>query len=838
MANPFYARYIPPSIAIVRKEPDVNFESHPGLDRAQLTKKRKTKSSLKPIVRSGEETKIPIEFDVSVSETNEVQLPEGKHRNRKRRRTEKNGKSGSLKPSTLSEFVRNGKESSPESSSKEEIAKIESGYISEKSKGKKKTGKKEKERNVQSSTVEGGADDNKLLLQNVYETRHKKIRAKYEKAAKDSTQKVKNADTSKIDGLEENEHEPTSPIEIHGLEPLPQPPQTPDAKDKPKFSGLPDWLAHPIFVSSVATIPLDSLNLNPTILTALKLKGYHDAFAIQAAVLPLLLPGSQQQHSGDICISAATGSGKTLAYALPMVENLRDKPVIRLRGLVVVPTRELVAQVRECFEMCGAGSGLKIGTAVGSKSLKEEQVLLIEKGQKYDPNTYRAEREKLSAEGIESMNLDTEDAVGNGDGFEYLENHVVDYCSKVDILICTPGRLVDHIQSTKGFTLNHVQCLVIDEADRLLHESFQQWVETVMPALEYQPPLDPVNDQLLSTLHLLRRRNVQKIILSATMTRDIGKLTALKLRQPKMAVLEMTRQEVEDDLLEPNRTNQMHLDLNNSIELPPTLKEAAIPISNTDDKPLHLIEILEREPGYSPCFDEPRQKKIKSQTFPESTEILSSDRDETSDYSSSNSSTSTSLSSSNRSRSPTLKPKPLVASPPPDRAPTYGTLVFTNNNENAIRLARLLTLLRPAWHARIGTLTKSTSSAGGHRTLAQFRARKLTVLIASDRASRGLDIPNLAHVINYDLPTSVTGYVHRVGRTARAGREGRATTFVVKHEAHWFWNEIARGGGGIVRAAARRVARTGSRLDGWGKGERREYVEALKRLGEEAKGGR
>ena len=172
MANPFYARYIPPSIAILRKEPQVNFESHYILDRAQSTKKRKTKSGFKPIIRSGEASKIPIEFDVSVSETNEVQLPEGKHGNREKERTEKNGKSGSLMPSTLSESVRNGKESSPESSLKEEIAKIEVEYINEKSKGKKKTGKKEKKRNLQSSTVEGGADDNKLLSQNVYETKH------------------------------------------------------------------------------------------------------------------------------------------------------------------------------------------------------------------------------------------------------------------------------------------------------------------------------------------------------------------------------------------------------------------------------------------------------------------------------------------------------------------------------------------------------------------------------------------------------------------------------------------------------------------------------------------
>lgn len=837
MANPFYARYVPPSMKISRKEPDVNLDPNPGLDRAQLTKKRKTRLGFKPIVGSNEEkAEIPPEIDGLLSETNQVQIPEAKHGEKKKRRREHAGKSDFLVPSTLTDVVSSGKSLPPDSSLEEKTVTNEADDSDVKERRRKE--KKEKRKNKKSSAAQGGTDTHGLsseISSIPHETKHIKIRAKYEKAAEVSTQKLENVGAPTVDGLEANEHEPASPIEIHGLVPLPQPSQIPETDDKPTFSALPDWLAHPVFVSPSATIALDSLNMHPGILAALKQKGYQDAFAIQAAILPLLLPGSEEQHSGDICISAATGSGKTLAYALPMVENLRDKPITRLRGLVVVPTRELVAQVRECLEMCGAGSGLKIGTAVGSKSLKEEQELLIERGRRYDPDTYRAEMQKLSVEDEELLDWEIEDPIGNGDDFENLEDYVVDYSSKVDILICTPGRLVDHIQSTKGFTLNHVQWLVIDEADRLLDESFQQWVEIVMPALEYQASLDPISDQLVNALHLLRQRKVRKIVLSATMTRDISKLTALKLHQPKMAVLETTRQEVEDD--NPPGPSQMRLESENSIELPPTLKEIAIPISNTDDKPLHLIEILRQELGFSADFDEPRKKDIKAQTSLESIETSSSDSEETSGYSSSRSAASASLSSSHISQSPTFKPQTLEIRPAPNLAPTYGTLIFTNNNENATRLARLLVLLRPAWDTQIGTLTKSTSSAGGRRTLAQFRARKLGILIASDRASRGLDIPHLAHVINYNLPTSVTAYVHRVGRTARAGREGRATTLVAKHEARWFWNEIARDAGGIVRAAGTKVVRTESRLEGWGKGERRAYEDALRRLGEEAKGG-
>lgn len=826
--NPFYARYIPPSTTVRRHEPGAKSDSYSSLDRAQSIKRRKTKSGFKPIVGSNEgRADILDESEGLITETNVrvSEVEKGEKKKKKKKKTEHEGNSHSLAPSTFSESVPDGNDQPLDSA-----LEVKDSGVKEK---EKKRGK-ERKTNKQSSPAKGDAEDTSLLRQNDSipdETKHKKIRAKYEKAAKVSSQKTEKVDTSMVDGLEEHEPEQSSSVEIHGLEPLPQPPQTPDMDDIVTFSALPDWLAHPVYVSSLATISLDNLNLSPGALTFLKQKGYENAFAIQAAVLPLLLPGSQSQHSGDLCISAVTGSGKTLAYTLPLVENLRDKPVIRLRGLVVVPTRELVVQVRECLEMCVAGSRLKIGTAVGSKSLKEEQELLVEKGLKYNPDGYRAEKDKQSAEDEELMNWDIEDTAGDVDGFECLENYVVDYSSKVDIIICTPGRLVDHMKSTKGFTLNHVQWLVIDEADRLLDESFQQWVETVMPALEYQAPPDPINDHVLNTFHLLRPRKVRKIILSATMTRDISKLTALKLRQPKMVILETTEEKVEGE--QRPGPNQGQLASQNSAELPQTLKETAISISNTDDKPLHLIEVLQKDLGLPRDFDQPRKKSL---TSPESSDTSSSDNDGASGHSSSASSRSSSPSSSHLSKSPKFTPQPLAVTPPPNLAPTYGTLIFTNNNENAIRLARLLGILRPAWHAQIGTLTKSSSSTGGHRTLAQLRSRKLAILIATDRASRGLDIPHLAHVINYDLPTSVTAYVHRVGRTARAGREGKATTLVAKHEAHWFWNDIARAAGGIIRATGRKVIREESRLEKWGKDERRAYAEALKKLGEEAKG--
>lgn len=222
----------------------------------------------------------------------------------------------------------------------------------------------------------------------------------------------------------------------------------------------------------------------------------------------MLLP-NLEQHKGDICISAATGSGKTLAYALPMIENLRGKATRLLRGLVVVPTRELVAQARETFELCCSGSGLKIGTAVGSRSLQEEKNLLVAKGERYDPFVYASQEwAKTDEEEVdELLDLDYDPLQQPEEDAFLLPGYVINYTSTVDILICTPGRLVEHIHSTKGFTLQHVQWFVVDEADRLLDESFQQWVDTVVPELEYMPPLDTTETWLNQTLRILRRRS-------------------------------------------------------------------------------------------------------------------------------------------------------------------------------------------------------------------------------------------------------------------------------------------------------------------------------------------
>ena len=633
-------------------------------------------------------------------------------------------------------------------------------------------------------------------------SRHQAVLSKYEKAKRESAEKPRRS--SVIEDKPIDVHHDYMETESHGLEPLPQPVEDQEVPKVSMASALPEWLRSATRIPSASTAPFNILPISEKTAASLQEAGYEDAFAIQAAVLPMLLPGPEH-YQGDICISAATGSGKTLAYTLPMFESLRDNPITKLRGLIVVPTRELVSQVKETFDLCSGESGMKTGTAVGSKTFKEEQAVLVEKSQRYDPEAYRAEQEKDIDEDEELMDWDFEKRFGPKDEFELLYNHVVEYNSKVDILICTPGRLVEHIQSTTGFTLDYVQWLVIDEADRLLDESFQQWIDVVLPGLEYLPPLDPIQQRFADAFHTLRRREVQKIILSATMTKDISKLTALKLRRPRLVVLEGQSQDKPEDgnaLTWAENTER--------IELPTTLEEFGVKVSNGKDKPLYLIQLLESKQGG--VSDKASVKRIKARESSDGKDTSSND----------------SASQQSNSGSAGTVPNSMALST------THRTLIFTKTNEHATRLARLISLLRPSWAAEIATLTKSTTSSSGLKALRAFRKRKLSILIASDRASRGLDIPHLDHVISYDMPSNLTSYIHRVGRTARAGKAGRATTLIADNEARWFWNDIARSEK-VGRGEGRKVARIDRKLK-VGEEERKLYQEALEKLGEETQG--
>jgi ATP-dependent RNA helicase DDX51/DBP6 len=529
-------------------------------------------------------------------------------------------------------------------------------------------------------------------------------------------------------------------------------------------------------------------------------------------------------------VSAPTGSGKTLAYILPMIEAFKHKLVTSLRGLIIVPTRELVAQAREAAEACATGTGVKIGTAVGNISLGAEQAILVRKGQKYDPEAAKSmhdeakKRIELGYAGDDSL---LENVIS------MLPGHVPEYSSTVDILICTPGRLVDHIRSTPGFSLNNVEWLVIDEADKLLDQSFQDWVEVLLRALH--PTLR--NKELTARERIMLKvkgkqqwRRVQKVVLSATMTRDLSKLASLKFERPKLIVVageDISSQDVEAN--EPSQGDKS----GQNFELPASLTEVAIPVGGGSEKPLYLLKLLQDvlsiEAQGDPSYSIPK---------PNSDTDISSESDTDSDSDSESDSRSDSDSeSSNTSSSSVAKILDLSSSAVAnvDNTITSGkseipknVLVFTNDNENATRLRHLLSTLHPPFDDTMDTLTKSSATSDGRKTLNAFRSGRTRILIASDRASRGLDVADLAYVVNYDMPRNVTNYVHRVGRTARAGKEGKAWTLFTRPEARWFWNSVA--GGSDIRRSGRKVERMKLELDQLNDDKRERYQDALEKL--------
>lgn len=836
MTPRFYARYIPPASENVPAKDKKDFEaSSPATKRRKRNDYRTDDTSTlgdldrNELLRSGtgnttsDASKLSksgvISEAVSDEPVNGVNLPsqqpEEPARPRKKKATEVGDSSRKAEGASSTQSSRNKSESAIEDDA-EPLADGAKKRAKKKKRGKdSQAGKKE---SAAAASRKLGLEDED---QKADKARHGKMLSKYQKSVTAAAAPT-DVDNSPKDAASSSIALP----EAHGLTPIPQPPQLPDAASPSIFAALPAWLTEPVIASGADTVTFESLALDSSMLDPLKTKGYTKAFAIQAAVLPLLLPG-ERQHQGDICISASTGSGKTLAYAIPMVQALREKPVTRLRGLVVVPTRELVNQAREALEMCGKGSGLKIGTAYGSKTLREEQEVLISRQYKYDPEAYQREQKREVDEDEALLNWDSDAFEDGGQAEGELVGYIVERTSRIDILICTPGRLIEHLQHTRGFTLDHVQWLIIDEADRLLDESFQQWVEAVVPALEHQAAPGPLKTLMMQKFHLWPKRDIRKIILSATMTKDISKLKELKLRRPKLVVLKGERElphSTEEATYQAPETEPGEL-----VELPRTLRENAVQIKDEENKPLYLIQLLNQlSSNDTPDLIRNPQSLISDRK--DSTASESSDNESISSTSTSQQSGSLPLSSSSDSESNSSHMAEQLNTP---ASQIHGSLIFTQSTASAHRLSRLLSIISPSQASATATMTKS-SSKSSKKILLQFRAGTITTIISTDRASRGLDIPDLAHVINYDMPPSVTSYVHRAGRTARAGKPGTATTLVGWKEGRWFWNEIGRGAS--IQRGDRKIARQIIKGEDWGKEELRRYVDALKQLGDETRG--
>lgn len=260
---------------------------------------------------------------------------------------------------------------------------------------------------------------------------------------------------------------------------------------------LPQWLANPDIVSVDFTedqLPVEELEgLDEATVARLKANGVKKFFPVQRQVIPhLLIPADAKApfRPSDVCVSAPTGSGKTLAFVLPIVQALKNRVVTRVRALVILPVQDLATQVYRVFQSFASGTALRVKLLTPQKSFAHEQNELVRTG-----------------------------IVG--------EAH-----SLADVIVATPGRLVDHIQNTRGFSLEHLRYLVIDEADRVMEDVQNDWLTHVEGAVynggRSRP--GPLTVENVSKGEV----PLQKLLFSATLSQNPEQLERLNLFEPKL----------------------------------------------------------------------------------------------------------------------------------------------------------------------------------------------------------------------------------------------------------------------------------------------------------------
>ncbi|KAJ8605591.1 hypothetical protein CTAYLR_000025 [Chrysophaeum taylorii] len=430
--------------------------------------------------------------------------------------------------------------------------------------------------------------------------------------------------------------------------------------------------------------------LDPRLLATLEREGIDRFFPIQRGVLPYALYDAnapQEQPKGvfrDLCVAAPTGSGKTLIYALAIHQALVRRTFRSLRAVVVVPSRELARQARvelERFrpEMPPELPRIRISESAGGT---EDNIFI-------EPEHLKHQEVSIACP-------------------------VCDERPHPDVLVCTPGRLVDHVERTPGFTLQHVRYLVIDEADRLLAQSYQDWArKTILACFDdsdvperelkletmFERIYAPVTRRSLEEPCPRIQARLQKLLFSATLGDDPRLISTFMLENPKYFY-------VRDDAVRGGD------EAVNTTALPATLREFTI-LCDAPTKPLALIAALEE---FRSCR--------------------------------------------------------LV-------------LVFANSVDTALRVACLLRLWYDGGEG-VFELSSAMKARQRDATIEACRRRDAhTVLVASDAAARGIDM-SVDLVLNYDAPSSVQAYVHRVGRAARAGRQGDAVTLIKRGQDRAF----------------------------------------------------
>lgn len=498
-------------------------------------------------------------------------------------------------------------------------------------------------------------------------------------------------------------------------------------------------------------------NLQPFLIRNLERDGHKHFFPIQALVIPDVIASERHAHvrNRDICVSAPTGSGKTLSFVLPVLNSLASSSsssVRRLRALVVLPSRDLATQVFQVFQRYSEGSHLKIGLAIGQGDFKAEQVALTIGD---DETNYSKEARRfqyvlnpldidkaLDAFRVSDHSYD-EYSLGGCWATGSIKDHSRGICefpngglSNIDVLICTPGRLVAHLNSTPGFTLQHLRFLIIDEADRLVTQSYHNWIHDVIKAansgfdtlqrnkmhgLNKNNQFDPITwrkDQGMICWSV----QLRKLLFSATLTKDPRKLSSIGLVNPKhYDALHLKSQKTRD---QPDTYDHTDKDLQSYYALPEALTEKFL-VCKSEQKPLVLLALL---------LEQAEMNKNASNNCENSIVV-----------------------------------------------------VFTSSLDSTHRLARLLQILwAAAGYGPVTSVAEFSSALTQHQrsslisqcNSAHQQSSKVNVIVCSDGMSRGMDISSVTAVINYDVPSFAKTYIHRCGRTARANRSGRAVTIL------------------------------------------------------------
>jgi ATP-dependent RNA helicase DDX51/DBP6 len=470
---------------------------------------------------------------------------------------------------------------------------------------------------------------------------------------------------------------------------------------------------------------LDKYELDDQVSANLQASGITSLFPVQSKLIPYLLANNKYDciFPQDICVSAATGSGKTLSYVIPIVQVLartrKLSATTRLKALILLPSRELANQVHQVFIKMIKGTGLRVALSTGQNSFEQDERSLV--GTLVDPHAITL---------FSNDHLFQHEAGPNGR-------------SLVDILVCTPGRLQDHVQYSVGFTLKHLRFLVLDEADRLLGNAYHSWVRTIVKSTHSGgvsvEDAKSVDGDLFDIL-FQKQRPLQRLLFSATLTDNPRTLALLNIFNP--LVLKIGQDEEVPHPTDPSSHETSPLD--GTVSLPPTSTsyEYSLPstltefvcLSDTAKRPIILTAILFNVLGLMPSCRYDFNLKDDNDSM---------------------------------------------------------CIIFVASVESTHRLARLLQLINKEhesytdvkqllFRGKVAEMSRAIKNDKRQRVMEEALTGKVKILVASDSLSRGIDLTNVSLVINYDPPKQAKTYVHRCGRTARANRYGWAVTMLKK----------------------------------------------------------